>query len=238
MIECYEFVAGYKVLPTQPQHLILRYEVRDRQQTKEVKFVCYVDDDTFPLQKIAPTVPPILQLLELSKIVNSSWVLLCLDPLTRTRQFSHGNATIGQFIYWLAEDHEDFRDRRGMIMSFDMSSEQFKEVDLLDSLTDVEALPNLSISRLKEFLALVEYHKEFPWKRVCTVWVMEHGDSKAFTKLFTINAPNASVGWTMGFRTSGEPIIEMQHDGSGPTSLAVYEPCLEHIKDLGIYGNR
>ncbi|KAJ9542392.1 hypothetical protein OSB04_028898 [Centaurea solstitialis] len=56
--------------------------------------------------------------------------------------------------------------------------------------------------------------------------------------LYTINQPNASIEWVLGFRESGEPIIEVQDDIMDPTStLGVYDPCLQHIKDLGICGD-
>ena len=66
---------------------------------------------------------------------------------------------------------------------------------------------------------------------------------KSFIKRFTIKAPDASVSVTMGFRKSGEPKIGMEYDDDyehmfSQYALVVYEPCLEHIKDLGIHGPR
>ena len=87
---------------------------------------------------------------------------------------------IGQFIYWLAYDRidMDFSDPRNLIMSFDMSTEEFIEVDLPDSLNDVDAEADLCIFRLKESLAVVKYNRGFRWKQVSDVWMMEHGIQK------------------------------------------------------------
>ena len=114
-------------------------------------------------------------------------------------------------------------------MSFDLSIDEFREVHLPGTLWKKSSL---SLSRLRESLVLLDYNRNSTTdKQVCDVWMMEHGDPKAFTKLFTINA---SVGRTLGFKKTGEPIFEMQ-DGL-QSAIVVYEPCPEHIKDLGIFG--
>ncbi|GKB84757.1 hypothetical protein Tco_0957029 [Tanacetum coccineum] len=64
----------------------------------------------------------------------------------------------------------------------------------------------------------------------CGVWVMEHDSS--FRKLFTIAAP---VYYILGFRKSGEPIFETLKE-FGESSVDVYDPSSEQIKNLEIYG--
>ena len=44
LINCSEFVSGYRVLPA---HLLVGFH----QETYEVNYVCFVDDDTFPPTK-------------------------------------------------------------------------------------------------------------------------------------------------------------------------------------------
>ncbi|KAJ9542432.1 LOW QUALITY PROTEIN: hypothetical protein OSB04_028938 [Centaurea solstitialis] len=117
----------------------------------------------------------------------------------------------------------------------------FKEVHLPESLR--RAI--LSISRLRESLVLLEDDINFTTrKQVCNVWMMEHGHQQVFTKLYTVKAPSpdASFFWTIGFRNNGEAIIAVNDDEEDEhmfsQSALVYDPCLEHIKDLGIRGNR
>ncbi|KAJ9551123.1 hypothetical protein OSB04_015168 [Centaurea solstitialis] len=165
------------------------------------------------------------------------WRCLSTNQLPRKSiQFHNGSQTvIGQFIYlvgyeWSASDGEG----RRLIMSFDLTNHEFREVDIPNSLHS----HHMTVSRLRESLVLIEYDQIYPnLKQVFHVWMMDADDSKAFTKLFTIDPPNAHVWQTLGFRESGEPIIEWTHDEMDLISaLAVYEPGLEDIKDLGIRG--
>ncbi|KAJ9542048.1 hypothetical protein OSB04_028554 [Centaurea solstitialis] len=148
------------------------------------------------------------------------------------------HTVIGQFIYWFAVDGT--KGFRNLIMSFDLSTDEFKEIHLPNGLRKAF----LCISRLRDSLVLLDrYSNSTTDKQVCDVWMMEHGDPKAFTKLYTIKSPDASVLWTEGFRNNGEPIIVMHDDDEdedvfSQCALVVYEPCLEHIMDLGIRGPR
>ncbi|KAJ9551183.1 hypothetical protein OSB04_015228 [Centaurea solstitialis] len=140
---------------------------------------------------------------------------------------------IGQFIYLGGYDCSVLDDElRPLIMSFDLSTHEFAEVDIPSSLH----YQYLNLSRLRESLVLLD----IPTIHICHVWMMmDDGDSKAFTKLFTINRPNTCVWKILGFSESGEPIIEWTRDKMCTTSgLAVYEPGLGDIKDLGIRGNQ
>ncbi|KAJ9542041.1 hypothetical protein OSB04_028547 [Centaurea solstitialis] len=159
------------------------------------------------------------------------WRCLCSNRLPREsiRFDDRSQTIIGQFIYWLAYDwidHMNDGDGRNLIMSFDLSTNEFKMVDLPDSLAKLRAKLDFSVSSLRDSLAVIEYTHSgsdsgLTWKQVCTTRrVMDHGDSKAFPKLFTIkvhNTRHVSVAWTLGFRKSGEHI---------------------HILELGIGGNR
>ena len=79
------------------------------------------------------------------------------------------------------------------IMAFDLNTDEFREVDILERLLEAY----ISISRIRDCLVLLEYDISFPTgKQVWRVWMMVHGDRKAFTKLFTIKPPDAL---TLGF---------------------------------------
>ncbi|KAJ9551177.1 hypothetical protein OSB04_015222 [Centaurea solstitialis] len=152
-------------------------------------------------------------------------------------QFEGSPTVIGQFIYLFGFDWRAFYGKsRNLIMSFDLTTHEFREVDIPNSLHG----SYLSVSRLRESLVLLEYNSNLiDDKHVIHVWMMDDGDSKAFTKLFTINPLNAYVWGTMGFRESGELIIEWTHAAVDRTSaLAIYELGLGHIMDLGIRGNK
>ncbi|KAJ0555274.1 putative F-box domain-containing protein [Helianthus annuus] len=124
---------------------------------------------------------------------------------------------INGFIYWLAIGNINISmmtmefEGYNLIVSFDMASEKFMEISLPDTLARA---PNcsLSISKLKEYLVVVEMVREAE-KRVYGIWMMEHGVPNSFTKLFTINSPDASIRAVLGFRKNiYEPICAMRAD--------------------------
>nr|XP_043634654.1 F-box protein CPR1-like [Erigeron canadensis] len=123
-----------------------------------------------------------------------------------------------------------------MVMAFDMTSEEFSQVCLPESLalkTDI----NLSISKLRECLVVLEYNKEAK-KRVYGVWMMmERGVSESFTKLYTINRPDGSIRNVLGFRMSREAMIELvNEDDFNQNPIVVYEPSSGNISNIGISG--
>ncbi|KAJ9551448.1 hypothetical protein OSB04_015493 [Centaurea solstitialis] len=169
---------------------------------------------------------------------SGQWTTPSTNLPSKSIQFHNYRTVIGQLIYLVGNDwstlHNDGR-KRTLIMSFDLTTHEFAEVDIPNSLHH----SYLSVSRLRESLVLLHTDQDLiQYKDIFHVWMMDDGDSKAFTKLFTINPPNAYVWKTLGFRESGEPIIEWTHDETdGTCALGVYEPGLEDIKDLGIRGN-
>ncbi|KAI3725455.1 hypothetical protein L1987_65243 [Smallanthus sonchifolius] len=145
---------------------------------------------------------------------------------------------IDRFLYWHATDtitmDGGFRSYH-LIISFDMTSEEFGEINFPDSLVHNQSGYTLSISKLRESLVVLEYSVE---ANVASVWIMGDGVLKSFTKLFTINV-NAPNAFARGFRKSGEPIIEIvkcYHGWFHVTSLVVFEPYSKHINHLGISG--
>ncbi|CAI9270525.1 unnamed protein product [Lactuca saligna] len=60
---------------TESQHLLIRYE--DKQSDTVGKYLSFVDDDTFPHQRFAHTLPHSIKLLKIANIVGSSFRLFC-----------------------------------------------------------------------------------------------------------------------------------------------------------------
>ncbi|KAJ9551449.1 hypothetical protein OSB04_015494 [Centaurea solstitialis] len=193
--------------------------------------ITFIDDEE-KIQSIS-CIPFQVMVFTLS---SGQWTTLSGNLPRKSIQFEGRQTVIGHFIYLVGNDWSASNDEgRTLIMSFDLTTHEFAEVDIPNSLHD----SYLSVSSLRESLVLLHTDQDLIQdKDVFHVWMMDDGDSKAFTKLFTINPPNAYVWETLGFRESGEPIIEWTHDETdGTSALGVYEPGLEDIKDLGIRGN-
>ncbi|KAF5764821.1 putative F-box domain-containing protein [Helianthus annuus] len=136
--------------------------------------------------------------------------------------------------YWLATDRTSDVSLYDLIISFDITNEEFKEVILPDSLS--RNFDQHVMSNLKNSLVMLEFNRR---RTLYNVWMMEDGVSKSFTKLFTICPPDVEQIYVLEFRKSGEPVIQVRQLGGAPDgllSLAVYEPDSKHINDLGIDG--
>ena len=146
---------------------------------------------------------------------------------------------IDGFIYWRVLDRFNLDDGspwNSMIMSFDVTGNEFTEIYLPGNLTNHNEI-RLLLSKLRESLVVLEYEKKLPpEKRVYGVWMMENGNPKSFTKLYTIDSPNGSYIKALGFSKSGKPIIVMKKYPSKPNSLSVYEPNTKGINDIRILG--
>ncbi|XP_076916197.1 F-box protein CPR1-like [Bidens hawaiensis] len=120
------------------------------------------------------------------------------------------------FCYWLATDRsvvDGELESYNLIVSFDLTSEEFTEISLPDDLVN-RSHSTLCISNLRESLVVLE-RDESEW--VYNVWRMEDGVPKSFTKLFTICAPSATILISvLEFRKSGEPILEISGHHRGP----------------------
>ncbi|KAK1428599.1 hypothetical protein QVD17_17438 [Tagetes erecta] len=132
-------------------------------------------------------------------------------------------------LYFLALDRNSIHEFH-MIVSFDLTSEAFREISLPCSLA--YGFPNgLSMSKLRESLVVIQIAKEDN-SQISVVWMMEDGVPESFTKLFTINTdtPNVKV---MGFRKNGELIVQFFENDC---KLVVYEAYSRHIDNLRIDG--
>ncbi|KAI3776455.1 hypothetical protein L1987_46240 [Smallanthus sonchifolius] len=175
--------------------------------------------------------------VEVFTLSTRAWRSPCSGNLPRKSvQFCWEQVVVDGLLYWLAIDgiamDGGFR-HYNLIISFDMTSEEFREVNLPDSLACVFGY-KLSMSKLRESLAVL---KHCEW--ATSVWMMQDGVPKSFTKLFTFNAPHASL---RGFGKSGEPIIQTVELNRGfpycpySCSFAVYEPDTKQINNLWIMG--
>nr|GEY77380.1 hypothetical protein [Tanacetum cinerariifolium] len=117
-----------------------------------------------------------------------------------------------------------------MVVSFDLITKEFNVLGLTDSLKN-ELYGYGCVSKLRE--SLVVYGSIYVDRgECCDVRVMERDAS--FKKLFTIGAP---IYYILGFRKSGEPILETIKE-LGESSVDVYDPSSEQIKNLDIYGEK
>ncbi|XP_076896328.1 putative F-box protein At5g15670 [Bidens hawaiensis] len=110
---------------------------------------------------------------------------------------------------------------KSMIVSFDMTSEKFREIYLPDILECV-SVGDLELYKLNEYLVVLE--------RMTIVWIMEDGVSKSFTKLYFVDPISYFV---RKFRKTGEPVIS-ENNVDGRSTLAVYEHDTKHVSNLGI----
>ncbi|GJS47972.1 F-box/kelch-repeat protein-like protein [Tanacetum coccineum] len=175
---------------------------------------------------------------------SKTWKMIPTSNLPR-ESIELGSATqvaIDRFIFWVAIDKivgndDDDDESFDLILSFDLITREFKEVNLPDSIAN-EVESDISISKLNESLVVCAYANEVNDGRVYGVWMMgeEGGVMTSFTKLFNIKIPDSSSTMTLlGFRKSGQPIMETGKEDEEFAALEVYEPCSEHISNLGIY---
>ncbi|KAK1412955.1 hypothetical protein QVD17_34591 [Tagetes erecta] len=144
-------------------------------------------------------------------------------------QFRSKQVAIDGLVYWLAYDMIAMDVRYNcrycnLIISFDMTTEEFKEVNLPNSLAQ-QPFYYLSLSKIRESLVVLG-RGVCGNNRVFGVWMMEDGVSSSFRMLFNVdvNAPYASI---MGFRKSGEAIIEISKHEHDHAQHVVYDPCTD-----------
>ncbi|GJY92871.1 F-box protein CPR1-like protein [Tanacetum coccineum] len=118
-----------------------------------------------------------------------------------------------------------------MVVSFDMITKEFKVVGLPHNLTnELLRYTLVYVSKLRG--SLVVYGDINADEALCCgVWMMENDSS--FRKLFTIGAHVSEI---LGFSKSGETIFVIRTDGLTRTTLNVYDPYSQQIKNLEISG--
>ncbi|XP_076882901.1 putative F-box protein At3g51171 [Bidens hawaiensis] len=178
------------------------------------------------------TSAPMDKKAEVFSLSSGAWrsVPLNLHNITKF-WFYQKHVVIDGVIYWLAFDCNFLANKgswHARIISFDLTSEEFGEVDLPDYLAGPR---DLNISNLKESLVVLNYYNHDAGKHVCDAWMMlKNGVLKSsFTKLFTfqVNKSNGSSIYNIiGFRTNGQLIIEpkVKPYCDGEKELQVYDP--------------
>ncbi|KAJ0443376.1 putative F-box domain-containing protein [Helianthus annuus] len=137
-------------------------------------------------------------------------------------------------IYWFATDRNTMNGGScHLIISFDITSEQFGEVNLPNRLAHPPPERWFILLKLRESLVVVD-NEWLDDRRVYDVWMMEGGVSKSFTKLSTFSCQTDDYVTPMVLRKSGEHIIEIVDDQYA--HLVAYKPHSKQIDDLGIEG--
>ncbi|XP_071714054.1 uncharacterized protein [Rutidosis leptorrhynchoides] len=175
--------------------------------------------------------------VEIFSLSSGSWrKSLCMNVPRKSIELERNHVCVDKCIYWYAFDRTvtgETKRKTNLILSFDMTTEEFTELDLCDGLKEeyvdgaYGCTGYLSLSKLGTSLVVLQpkggYGKEI------SVWRMEHGVPNSFTKLFVIKSPIESlrIHIVHDFRKTGEPIIETE-------GLVVYEPKSGEISDIGI----
>lgn len=145
---------------------------------------------------------------------------------------------IDKLIYWYCFDRvfseDDTFQTNNLIVSFDMTTQEFRVVDLPNCLSS-QFYEKLTISKLRDSLSVLEYSSTNE-KQVCTVWMKVDDDaSNSFRKLYTINTPY-TLARIVAFKNNGEPILETVDSYGESATLEVYKPSTGHYHDFEIYG--
>ncbi|KAJ0495130.1 putative F-box domain-containing protein [Helianthus annuus] len=157
--------------------------------------------------------------------------------------FGGEQVVVGGVVYWLAINRVDAVGGCGdLIVSFDLTSEEFGEVKLPHRLDYNNC--RLCMFKPREQLVAIERCPEGYKPGVYHVWVMKDGVPKLFEKLFTISGHTLNgslVSSVQGFRKTGEALIvqanPVQAISGFNRTLAAYEPYSKAISDLGISGS-
>ncbi|XP_076923219.1 F-box protein CPR1-like [Bidens hawaiensis] len=160
---------------------------------------------------------------EVFTLSSGAWRTVSINLSLEKEAFVGNPIVIEGIIHWVT--HNPTRSR---IISFDLTREEFGEVEVPDTLADPR---RVSISKINESLAMLNYQYIFDsvsMTPVCDVWmVLKNG---SFTKLFTVEDR------ILGFRNNGQPVMHHISVGSQHYELRVYEPSSEHNNSLGMYG--
>nr|GEY84779.1 hypothetical protein [Tanacetum cinerariifolium] len=208
-----------------PYNTIVGFGVCPR--TSDPKLVKITFNDMY--QKEYATIP---NQVEVFSLTSGLWKRPSSKLPRESIAYMYPQIPINEFMYWLAYDMSSF-DRKDqychLIMSFDLTSEEFTQVYLPQSLASGKT--HVCISKLNESLVVLEKNDASN----ANVWIMQNGDQKSFTHIFTINMPITSIRDVAGFRNNGGPILVEKKDLK-ETELIVYEPNSKQINSTGIAG--
>nr|GEU73727.1 hypothetical protein [Tanacetum cinerariifolium] len=126
------------------------------------------------------------------------------------------------------------------IISFDMRSEEFKEIRFPDSILGVHVGTSIEllICNFKETLDVLQCNYKYDFCRDLGVWMMDNGDPKSFENIYTIksNIPDALISTVRAFNRNREAVVEMtkELDEEDEYELFVYEPNSQQVNHLRI----
>ncbi|XP_071718754.1 putative F-box protein At1g47790 [Rutidosis leptorrhynchoides] len=170
--------------------------------------------------------------VEVFTLSSRVWRSISITMPSKPVELSWDQVCINGVIYLLSNDKID-AGRHKRIITFDLKSEELGEVFLSDNLA--YSTGNMIVSKLMDSLVVIEsFINNEGQKPICSVWKMNHGVLKSFTKLYTVNGIDSAM-WNgvLEFRKNGEPIFEEVDDSTGElTLLDVYDPCSGHVKIL------
>nr|GFB36544.1 hypothetical protein [Tanacetum cinerariifolium] len=149
------------------------------------------------------------------------------DAPFRSCTLMSGHVFVDGIIYWSTRD--------SFILSFDLKSDKFGEVLILERFVRTYGL---RVTKVNGSLGLLECNKEGEmW--VCGMWMRKDGVNKPFTKIYTVKVEGKSVFLrVLGFRNNGEVVIEMVGDYYTKSQIKVYEPSSGRTNGVGISGDR
>ncbi|KAM0053510.1 putative F-box domain-containing protein [Helianthus debilis subsp. tardiflorus] len=257
VIESSDFIAEYTVRNhDQPQHLLIKYHNVYGEETYD----SIVEDDTFPQNKVSLAVPLSVDLLWNSYVVGASCGLVCLFGFYRyddDAEYPPGEATavlwnpsirksvaipvpdvdgydaatFGFGVCPATSDPKIVKITERKMKDVACSSRWQVKVFSLSSGVWRNSFGNLSDS-LADFMG--PRSQEWLMDDIIEVWMMENGDSKSFTKVFTIDKPSYCLSRPLEFRWNGELMMRMENSTGEFEVLIEYDPFSEHINDPGI----
>lgn len=153
--------------------------------------------------------------------------------------FYNHPVVINRFIYWFVNFIDGFQSFH-MIVSFDLTSVEFGEINLLVKLARGYYKDHYPLFKLRENLVVITL-KVKGEKLVFKLWMMtDNGVSKSFTKLFTVRVQKRLVSHVLGFRKNNQVIMDSvtgNDDGDEISNgLVFYDPSSEQINNNGICG--
>nr|GEY16945.1 hypothetical protein [Tanacetum cinerariifolium] len=126
-------------------------------------------DSTFRLSRV--------EVIKVFSLSSRAWRRPSINLPRANMTLETPKVVIDGFIYHLAFDYSQKGYVFNLIISFDLTSEEFREIHLLESIK----LGKLSISKLRETLVVLEYNMVVAsGMPLCAVWMM---DNDSFTQL-------------------------------------------------------
>ncbi|XP_076885489.1 putative F-box protein At1g47790 [Bidens hawaiensis] len=176
--------------------------------------------------------PSIRKSAEGFTLSSRAWRSVSWNLPYKTLTFYYPQAVVDGVIHWIAYD---WGTKYYRIISFDLTREEFGEIELIDSFASRWKYPG--IYKLNGPLVVLDYPEYDAGKHVLDVWMMlKNGAPKSsFTKLFSITTEWRHYN-IKGFQKNGQPILEFFKTCYYEKELEVYEPRLQSISGFGIYG--